>query len=392
MRVALFTETYVNSINGVMAHIKTLKSGLEDLGHEVLIVTADKYARRHYVENGILHCPAIEAKRFYGFGVASPYSRTRQRMIADFRPDVIHIHQEFGIGISGIMAARALKKPLVYTLHTMYDQYVYYIAPKMFLRLATKFSHKYNRFIARRANALTSPSRKGHEYFMRIGVKQEFNLIPNSVDLEAFDPQKITQKQKDDFRAKYNIPAGKTLVCFVGRLGKEKSVDVLLKYWAATIKPDDGLHLLIVGDGPYKEELENQASQLGISGMVTFTGLVPHDKMPTYFASCDVYATASLSEMNSISMLEGMASGLPTLQRYDELNADQIESGINGYFYHTAEQMAQKLREIRALSPGELKKLKAAVIETVTSRGGAELAEYMLGIYEKATNEKQNKL
>jgi len=390
MKVALFTETYINSINGVMAHIKTLKDGLEELGHEVLVVSADKHCRRHYVENGVLHCPAIESKRFYGFGVALPYSRKRQRLIANFAPDVIHIHQEFGVCLSGIYAARTLRKPLVYTLHTMYDHYVYYIAPKKFLRLATKFSHKYERFIARRATALTSPSQKGDEYFKRIGVNKQFNLIPNSIDLEAFNPHKVTEKQKNALRQKYNITPERTIAAFVGRLGKEKSVDVLLEYWAQTVSEEEGLHLLIVGDGPDKEALEKQTKELGVGSMVTFTGLIPHEKMPGYFACCDVYVTASLSEMNSISMLEGMASGLPTLQRYDELNADQISDGVNGYLFHTAEQMADKLKEIRALSPEDLAALKKRVIESVRHRGCTELARFMYGIYEKAVLEKQN--
>ena len=392
MRVALFTETYVNSINGVMAHVKTLKYGLEQLGHEVLVVTADKHARHHYIQDGILHCPAFESKRLYGFGVALPYSRKRQRMIADFNPDVIHIHHEFGIGLSGIRAARILHKPLVYTLHTMYDQYIYYIAPKMFLRLATKFSHRYERFIARSATALTSPSQKGNEYFKRIGINKEFNLIPNSADLETFDPNKITTEQRQEIRKQYAIPADRCIACFVGRLGKEKSVDVLLDYWAKTITLRDNLHLLIVGDGPDKAALEEQAKKLGIENMVTFTGLVPHEKMPAYFACCDIYVTASLSEMNSISMLEGMASGLPTLQRYDELNADQIKSGVNGYLFHTAEEMADKLREIASLSPRELQNLKETVINTVRNRGSNELATYMLEIYQKALAEKQREL
>ena len=66
MRVALFTETYLPHVNGVVTHVKSLKDGLEQLGHEVLIVTADASARRHYVSDGVLHCPAHTSKRFYG--------------------------------------------------------------------------------------------------------------------------------------------------------------------------------------------------------------------------------------------------------------------------------------------------------------------------------------
>lgn len=388
MKVALFTETYIPNVNGVVAHVKTLKDGLEKLGHEVLVVTADKHARHHYIEDGVLRCPAAEIKRFYGFGVAPPLSRKRMRMIADFAPDVIHIHHEFGIGLSGIVAAKTQKRALVYTLHTMYDQYIYYVAPRPFLRAATKFSHQYMRFIARNATELTGPSQKCDEYFKRIGVKKQLNLIPNSADLDAFNPKNITEEQKNEILEKYNIPRDCVLACFVGRLGKEKDVDVLLEYWAKTITPADKLHLVIIGDGPDKKALELLAEGLKIQDMVTFVGLVNHSKMPAHFAACDVFLTASLSEMNSISMLEGMATGLPTLQRYDELNADQIQTGTNGYLYVTAEEMAEKLRTIKALPPDELKALKERVIQSVVSRGSTELAQYMLGVYQKAIEAK----
>lgn len=390
MKAALFTETYFPSTNGVAAHVKTLRDGLEKLGHEVLIVTADKHCKHHYIDDGVLRCPAAEVKRFYGFGVATPISHKRQRMIADFAPDVIHIHHEFGIGLSGLMAAKNLHKPLVYTLHTVYDQYIHYIAPQPFVKAATKASHYYERFIARSATALTGPSQKCEEYFKSIGVSKDVSLIPNSIDLDMFDPRKISEKEKKDFCDKYDIPENKMLVCFVGRLGKEKSVDVLLEYWAQTITPEDNMHLVIIGEGPDKASLMLLAEGLNIKEQVTFTGLIKHDKMPACFAACNVYATASLSEMNSISMLEGMASGLPVLQRFDEMNADQIESGVNGYHFNTAEEMAGRLREIKSLPPDKYEQLKDKVIGSVVSRGSTELAAYMLGVYDKAVNDRRN--
>ena len=138
MRIALFTETYLPHINGVVTHVKILRDGLLQQGHEVLVVTADYQTRQHYVKDGILHCPAIKSKRFYGYGVASPFSRRRLKLVQDFRPDIIHIHNEFGIGLSGIFAAKQLHVPLVYTLHTMYDDYLYYVAPRHLLRVAKR--------------------------------------------------------------------------------------------------------------------------------------------------------------------------------------------------------------------------------------------------------------
>jgi len=384
MNIALFTETYIPDVNGVVAHVKTLREGLESMGHKVLIVCADKHCKHHYVQDNILHCPSIEAKRFYGFGIAFPYSRKRLKLISDFAPDIIHIHHEFGIGLSGIMYSKIHKKPLVYTLHTMYDEYMYYIAPRSLLAPATKMSHQYERFIAKSATMLTGPSRKCDEYFKKIGIKKEVNVIPNSADIDVFDYNIITDEQKNALREALGIPSDSMVVCFAGRVGKEKSIDVLMQFWAATITAEDKMHLLIIGGGPDKPMLEELAVKLGIKDMVSFTGMIDHSKMPVHFSMSDVFASASLSEMNSISMIESMACGLVVLQRYDELNADQIESGVNGYLFNTAEDFAAKLREIKAMSPEELAEVKKKVRNSVIGRGAASLANYMLSIYQKA--------
>lgn len=386
MRIALFTETYLPHINGVVTHVKILCDGLLQQGHEVLVVTADYQTRHHYIKDGILHCPAIKSKRFYGYGVASPFSRRRLKLVQDFHPDIIHIHNEFGIGLSGIFAAKQLHVPLVYTLHTMYDDYLYYVAPRHLLRAAKKVSHDYFRLLGNAATELTGPSPKCQEYFQQIGVKKDVNVIPNAVELDDFSPDRISAENKAAFRRRYQIPDDVMIACFVGRLGHEKSVDVLLDYWARTITPEDKIMLCIIGGGPVQEELEQQAKDLGIGSMVVFTGAVPHDQMPPYYASCDVYVTASLSDTNSISMLEGMATGLPVLRRYDALNenVDQVRDGVNGYIFNSPEEMAAELRRVKNLSPEQLSILKASVIESVKRSGAEALANYTYNVYRKA--------
>ena len=386
MRIALFTETYLPHINGVVTHVKILRDGLLQQGHEVLVVTADYQTRHHYIKDGILHCPAIKSKRFYGYGVASPFSRRRLKLVQDFHPDIIHIHNEFGIGLSGIFAAKQLHVPLVYTLHTMYDDYLYYVAPRHLLRAAKKVSHDYFRLLGNAATELTGPSPKCQEYFQQIGVKKDVNVIPNAVELDDFSPDRISAENKAAFRRRYQIQDDVMIACFVGRLGHEKSVDVLLDYWARTITPEDKIMLCIIGGGPVQEELEQQAKDLGIGSMVVFTGAVPHDQMPPYYASCDVYVTASLSDTNSISMLEGMATGLPVLRRYDALNenVDQVRDGVNGYIFNSPEEMAAELRRVKNLSPEQLSILKASVIESVKRSGAEALANYTYNVYRKA--------
>ena len=389
MRIALFTETYLPHINGVVTHVKILRDGLVQLGHEVLVVTADAGARHHYVEDGILHCPAHTSRRFYNYSLSLPISNSRLRLVREFAPDIIHIHNEFGIGMSGLLCAKILRVPLVYTLHTMYDDYIYYIAPKPFVKAATDVSHHYFKFIAKHSNALTGPSQKCQEYFRLTGLKKDVNVIPNAVEVDQFSPQEVPEEKKQELREKCGIREGSMVACFVGRLGREKSVDVLLEYWKAAVAPEDNIHLVVIGDGPVRPELEQQAQELGIGGMVTFTGKVEHEDLPPYYALCDVYVTASLSDTNSISMLEGMCSGLPVLQRTDPLNADQVRDGKNGFNFNSPEEMIQKLRQIQTMDVEALQGFKESVIASIRENGARELAERTLAVYERVRKKKK---
>lgn len=391
MKIALFTETYLPHINGVVTHVKSLKDGLEQLGHEVLVVTADADAHRHYIADGVLHCPAHTSERFYGYGVAMPLSTTRLKMVSRFQPDVIHVHNEFGIGLSGIMIARVLRIALVYTLHTMYDEYIYYVAPQPLAPMATRLSHKYTKLFAKSAQALTGPSKKCEEYFRKEGVYKTVNVIPNPVDLEAFNPEKIDPVKKEAFRERFGYTEQMMIGIFVGRLGREKSVDLLLHHWKETIQPEEQIRLLIVGDGPCKEELEALSRDLGISDMVTFAGKILHDEIPPYFAACDFYITASTSDTNSISMLEGMATGLPVLQITDPLNEGQVRDGVNGFIFGSAQEMAEKIRLLRGMTEEQLSSLRASARRSVEKSGALDLANYVIKVYRNALRERTRK-
>ena len=385
MRIAMFTETYLPYINGIVTHVKLLKEGLEKLGHEVLIVAADPHAKHHYIEDHVLHCPGARSKRFYNYGLAAPYSHKRVKLLEEFAPDIIHVHNEFGIGLSGIHIAKTLHVPLVYTLHTMYDDYIYYVAPKQLIPMMTRISHRYFGHFAKEATVITGPSKKCGEYVKNdCRVDKNVHVIPNPVELDKFLPHNIDEEKKHEFRQKYNIRDDETLVCFCGRIGREKSVDVLLDYWAETVKPEDKLKLLIIGDGPCRPELMEQAQRLGIQDMVVFTGAIPNNELPPYYASCDLYVTASLSDTNSISMLEAMATGLPVLHRFDNLNEGQVRSGINGYIYYDAQGMYKELIAYRDKSPEEKKILQSSVRESVKQAGSENLANYLLTVYQQA--------
>lgn len=388
MRIALFTETYVPYINGVVTHVKALHDGLEKLGHEVLVVTVDTGTHRHYIKDGVLYCPATAMKKLYNFGLASPVSVKRLHILQAFRPDVIHIHQEFGIGLSGMMIARQLKIPLVYTLHTMYDDYLYYIVPERMVPGLRRLAHQYFGYIAKKAEEVTGPSLKVQEYLDICGAQKSVNVVPNPVELDVFNPSGLDPKQIAAIREQYGVAEEETLVCFCGRLGKEKSVDVLLDNWAKTVQPGDKLRLMIIGGGPCLPELQSQAEALGIAGQVIFTDAVEHEKLPNYYGACQLYVTASRSDTNSISMKEAMATGLPVIHIHDPLNKGQIVAGVNGYIYENADEMYAAMKDFQSKTDEEREKFRASVINSMKSYSCEALAEYLITVYERSIRKK----
>ncbi len=392
MRVALFTEVYLPAVNGVVTHVKTLKEGLELLGHKAIIVTADSNVKKTQASDDILYCPAIRLEKIYGYDVASPISADRLKLLKDFNPDVIHIHNEFGIGLSGVLIARSLKIPLVYTMHTMYDDYVYYVANNESTRkLLTSASHKYARILASAASAVTGPSKKVEEYFRRCGVDKPVTVIPNSVETDVFNRYSVEKKKVAAVREKYGFKESDLVFCFCGRMGQEKNIGTLLEYWAKNVKANDGMKLLLMGGGPQLDEYREDTKRLNISDTVKFTDRIEHIDIPPYYAACDCYITASLTECHSISMMEGQATGMPVLTIRDELNMDQIEEGVNGFSFRDADEMYKHMLYLKSLSKEELDILKEKSRESIVSSGTRSIAEKLLAVYDTAIREYNQK-
>lgn len=384
MKIAIFVETYLPYINGVVTHVKALKDGLEKCGHTVMVITTDVNTKKHYQKGDVLYCPAKEFKSLYGYGLANPVSGKRSDYVKKFNPDIIHIHQEFGVGLHGYRFAKKNKIPVILTFHTMYDEYIYYVAPKPFIPAVRGISHQYMKYLTKHADAITGPSAKVQKYVDDCGIKKTVNVISNPVELDSFTIENFTDEDRVRVRTELGIPEDKTIFTFVGRLGREKSIDVILKNMASTLTPEDNIHLLVIGDGPSRQELIDEAKALGVSDMVTFTGKVMHDVLPPYYSACKAYITASLSDTNSISMLEGMAAGLPVIHVKDELNKGQVTHDFNGYIFDSAEEMAKYMRFVRDMPEEDYNNIRANVLEHIQQFSEVALAKKLLKIYRTA--------
>lgn len=223
MRIALFAETYLPNVSGVVTHVHALRVGLEHLGHQVLVVCGDNSYGRHLLKDNVLYCPGYVSQKFYDYTLSGPWSLERVKYLNDFKPDIVHLHTEFGIGMFGMYWAQGHDVPLVYTLHTMYDDYIYYVAPRPFIPAARSLSHKFFARYIKAADAITGPSQKCQDYVDALNLQRNVRIIPNPVELDKFDPANINAADVEAVRQRLGLAADCDYVLFVGRLGKEKA-------------------------------------------------------------------------------------------------------------------------------------------------------------------------
>lgn len=174
MRIGLFADTYTPEINGVVSSIVTLQEGLQELGHEVFVITTHAKLISTKFENNVLRLPGIEIKSLYGYVLTTPAHFSAFNIVKSMNLDVIHVHTEFGVGIFGHIMGSMLKLPIVSTYHTTYEDYTHYVNifnSKTIESLAKKTVMKLSRLYGSHCMAIISPSDKTKEMLERYQIQ-----------------------------------------------------------------------------------------------------------------------------------------------------------------------------------------------------------------------------
>ncbi|MCP4427006.1 MAG: glycosyltransferase family 4 protein [Chloroflexi bacterium] len=323
MRIGMVTACYKPVINGVTRMVSLYKRHLEKLGHEVTVFTLGE-PDPEGDEPGVVRSPAIPVSG--GYYVSARYSRKAQALLGQM--DIIHCHHLF---MSVEMAHRYGRCPIVYTNHTRYDLYTgsYTPLPQPTAdALMRQIWPEFTDF----ADTVITPSQSVRQVMLDFGVRRPIEVIENGVDLRPFRQPTNPHSKKD-----LGIPESSVLLTYVGRLSPEKNLDVLLQQFAIARDVAPDLHLMVLGTGSLEEELLIQARQLGIEQVVHFMGAVKYEAVADYLAAADIFATASVSEVHPLTLIEAMAAGLPAVAVASPGIADTIESGRSGYLTNRPE-------------------------------------------------------
>lgn len=387
MRIGLFSDTYLPEINGVVSSIVTLQKGLEKAGHEVFVITTHPSLLSISYENRVLRLPGIELKNMYGYVLSSPLHIRAYQYVKDMELDVLHAHTEFGIGIFARLVSRLLSLPITITYHTTYEDYTHYVnvfKSKSFDKFAKKTVSKLSKIYIDSADAIISPSEKTKKMLIGYGVKNEIHVIPTGLDLDYFDPKHSSDESLFQLKQDLSISLNDKVILFVGRIAKEKSIDLVLEGFNEIDQTIVSSHLVIVGGGPELEALKQQASLYPSKDKIHFLGKIPNDQVAKYYHMSDVFVSASITETQGMTFIEAFASHIPVFAREDDVLKTLIQENETGYYFKDAQEFAQKMEHYFGLSNIQVKNIQERCILRTLDYRQEMFVDKVLNVYRRA--------
>lgn len=382
MKIAMMTNNYKPFVAGVPISIERLTESLRRQGHQV-VVFAPSYAGQQEEEDVVRYRALLKGVAC-GFSVPDSLDPVIERKFREGHFDVIHVHHPMMIGNMARFLSKKYQVPMVFTYHTRYEQYLHYIG----LAALKDVMPAYTRYFTKACDLVIAPTPKMKQYLQGIDVEVKIDVLPTGIPDDSFTPDKekakeIRQRMTGD---------RKYLFLSVARLAKEKNIDFLIR--SMKIRKDKcgaDFKLMLIGEGPYRRQLEDLTKELGLTDEIAFAGSVPNEEIKNYCHAGDLFLFASESETQGIVLLESMAAGTPVLAVKATGTEDIVIDGINGYMTSTSEsEFEKKLMDI--LKKKELEILTDKVIEEAWKYKCEEVGRKAADIYEEAIKNRNEKI
>ena len=307
LRVLMASDVYFPRINGVSTSIATFRGALLDHGVEVRLVVP-RYGNEGD-EDGIVRVtgravPGDPEDRLVSWRAMREAVRNAA---ADC--DVLHVQTPFVAHYAGLAAARAHGLPRVLTYHTFFEEYLHHYVPWLPSALLRVAARRLSRSQCNQMDAVVVPSTAMRDRLLEYGVTRPTHVLPTGVPMQDFmygDGQR--------FRARHGIAADARLALYVGRVAHEKNIGFLLDVAQRMQQLLDSFVLVIAGEGPGMEALQDMVRTRGLQQAVRFIGYLERaHELPDCYASADAFVFASLTETQGLVLIEAMAAGTPVV-------------------------------------------------------------------------------
>jgi glycosyltransferase involved in cell wall biosynthesis len=327
VRIGIASDFYLPWIGGPATFIANFSAYLGRTGHEVEIIAPSPDGpptverREHLV---VQRVPTVPIPFGYGLRTAARPGTVRRALLRA-APDVLQIHHPFPIGLAAMRQARRLGIPVVAVNHTIPECSLYGLKDHAAYPLALGALRRYLVWFLEQAHIVSTPTMTAARLLRGMGFQHEVQVISNGIDTGRFRPAPSRQEA----RAALGLP-DKPLVLYTGRLDAEKDMGTWLHAAQQVLSRLDVL-FVAGGQGTDRPRLEKLAVDLGIRARVLFPGYYPIEQLPLLYQAADVYCITSAVELQSITTLEALASGLPVVAANARALPELVHDGVNGY-------------------------------------------------------------
>lgn len=341
LKIAFFVEGMYAS--GVDTSTQLLARALRRLGQQVVIFTPWKDHAEGATGEDVFLLPAMNVNSKQKVQLSYPVS---WRLISEFKRrqfDIIHVHTSSSVNLLAWQVSKLFKLPIVYTYHTLTKEYLHYWAPLAehmggFLDTVVEI---FDKVICDRANLVVTPSAKAAAYLSEIDVTPPVEIVPNGIDLDRFHPL-----PSDYLKTHFGVPADAKVLLFVGRLNQEKRPLLAYDLFRKLSRQRQDVCLVMVGDGPLRDQLAQMAVHDGLKQRLFLTGLIDYTTMPAVYNSADIWVSTSTSEVHPMVALEAAACGLPAVALRDPALDGVVEDGVSGFLVDSHEAFLNRLNEV----------------------------------------------
>lgn len=355
MKILLVTESYWPNADGGAQFERRLAFGLIGRGNHVAVWAPGTQFKCYLEQDGQCRIYRERAATFWvnpKYKVSfMPFWHARQ-VIQHERPDVIHIHNAFWMGLSALFWAKRYKIPVVATNHFMPENALLNLKGIDLLHQPLhQLIWSFLVWFHNRTDYVTSPTPTAVKLLTDNGLRAPSEAISNGIDTSVFrpglDPKAV--------QSKYGILTDRPVILYVGRLDGEKRLDLIISA-LPLIKKQQKVQLVFCGFGKAMDALKLQAKRLGVEDDIVFTGYIEEEEKPHIYNAAQVFVISSPAELQSIVTLEAMSSGLPVVAVDVAALKELCHDGENGFLFPRDDVPALADRIIRIIKDKALAK------------------------------------
>lgn len=335
----MFTNTYLPHVGGVARSVSTYEEEFRRRGHDVRVIAPEFEGAEE--SEYVLRVPAIQNFNGSDFSVQLPQPGLIADYLDQFQPQLIHSHHPFLLGDSALRAAWTRRLPLVFTHHTLYEQYTHYVPldseplQRVAIQMATEYCNLCTHVIA--------PSESIAELLVQRQVTRPISAIPTGIDLDRFGDGDGRR-----FRGRHNMPADALVIGHVGRLAGEKNLAYLARAAGRFLAEHPDAYWLVVGSGESAEAIETTIEKIANPAQLIMAGSHTGQDLVDAYTAMDLFVFSSQSETQGMVLAEAMAARTPVVA-LDGPGVRDVLNDVSGRLLPgnaTEETFAEAMREM----------------------------------------------